>query len=145
MYVLPVSITFVSVATITVALRLFTRIRLVCAPWWDDWFLVLALVSTIFSSIDHLGQRLITDDGLRLLRYSDCWWDLLTCISWSYKVLTLDRGCQRPGEAERVSYLGPISISPQGMHPDTSIIGIWELANDTGSCFGYPFLYTTSP
>ncbi|KAL4740088.1 hypothetical protein BDV11DRAFT_204561 [Aspergillus similis] len=43
MYVLPVSITFVSVATFAVALRLFTRIRLVCAPWWDDWFLVLAL------------------------------------------------------------------------------------------------------
>jgi hypothetical protein len=45
MYVLPVSITFVSVATITVALRLFTRIRLVCASWWDDWFLVLALMT----------------------------------------------------------------------------------------------------
>jgi hypothetical protein len=55
MYVLPVSITFVSVATITVALRLFTRIRLVCASWWDDWFLVLALVSTIFSSINSSG------------------------------------------------------------------------------------------
>ncbi|KAL4755526.1 hypothetical protein BDW72DRAFT_3077 [Aspergillus terricola var. indicus] len=45
MYVLPVSITFVSVATFVVTLRLFTRIRLVCAPWWDDWFLVLALIT----------------------------------------------------------------------------------------------------
>ncbi|KAL6240163.1 hypothetical protein BDW75DRAFT_235984 [Aspergillus navahoensis] len=45
MYVLPVIITFVSVATLAVALRLFTRICLVCAPWWDDWFLVLALLT----------------------------------------------------------------------------------------------------
>ncbi|KAL4996386.1 hypothetical protein BDV10DRAFT_187179 [Aspergillus recurvatus] len=45
MYVLPVTITFVSVATLAVALRLFTRIRLVSAPWWDDWFLVLALLT----------------------------------------------------------------------------------------------------
>lgn len=44
MYVLPVSITFVSVATIVVALRLYTRFRLVHSPWWDDWFLVFALV-----------------------------------------------------------------------------------------------------
>ncbi|KAL4879599.1 hypothetical protein BJY04DRAFT_219940 [Aspergillus karnatakaensis] len=43
MYVLPVSIVFVSVATIVVALRLFTRIRVVSAPGWDDWFLLLAL------------------------------------------------------------------------------------------------------
>ncbi|KAL4779376.1 hypothetical protein BJX76DRAFT_361841 [Aspergillus varians] len=45
MYVLPVSITFVCVATIVVALRLFTRIRLVSAPGWDDWFLLLALLT----------------------------------------------------------------------------------------------------
>ncbi|KAL5041752.1 hypothetical protein BDW71DRAFT_211857 [Aspergillus fruticulosus] len=45
MYVLPVIITFVSVATLAVALRLFTRLRLVCAPWWDDWFLVFALLT----------------------------------------------------------------------------------------------------
>ncbi|KAL4988303.1 hypothetical protein BDW68DRAFT_187335 [Aspergillus falconensis] len=47
MYVLPVIITFVSVATLAVALRLFTRLRLVCAPWWDDWFLVFALKMTM--------------------------------------------------------------------------------------------------
>ncbi|KAL4870790.1 hypothetical protein BDV12DRAFT_44033 [Aspergillus spectabilis] len=45
MYVLPVSITFVCVATILVTLRLFTRIRLVSAPGWDDWFLLLALLT----------------------------------------------------------------------------------------------------
>ncbi|KAL4901369.1 hypothetical protein BDW74DRAFT_86039 [Aspergillus multicolor] len=46
MYVLPVIITFVSVATLAVALRLFTRIRLVSRTlWWDDWFLVLALMT----------------------------------------------------------------------------------------------------
>lgn len=44
MYVLPVSIVFISVATIVVALRLFTRIRLLNSPGWDDWFLLLALV-----------------------------------------------------------------------------------------------------
>ncbi|KAL3430478.1 hypothetical protein BDV09DRAFT_189235 [Aspergillus tetrazonus] len=60
MYVLPVSITFVSVATITVALRLFTRIRLVCAPWWDDWFLVLALLQST-----DVRQRMPTAWGSR--------------------------------------------------------------------------------
>ncbi|KAL4926933.1 uncharacterized protein BDV17DRAFT_293046 [Aspergillus undulatus] len=45
MYVLPVSITFVSVATIVVALRLYTRIRLIRAPGWDDWILLLALMT----------------------------------------------------------------------------------------------------
>ncbi|KAL4980592.1 hypothetical protein BDW66DRAFT_156337 [Aspergillus desertorum] len=45
MRVLPVLITFVPVATLAVALRLFTRIHWVCAPWWDDWFLVLALLT----------------------------------------------------------------------------------------------------
>ncbi|KAL5337307.1 hypothetical protein BJX70DRAFT_248425 [Aspergillus crustosus] len=45
MYFLPVSITFVCVATIVVALRLFTRIRLVAAPGWDDWFLLTALLT----------------------------------------------------------------------------------------------------
>ncbi|KAL2865827.1 uncharacterized protein BJX67DRAFT_382510 [Aspergillus lucknowensis] len=45
MYVLPVSITFVSVSTIVVALRLFTRFRLVYAPGWDDWFLLFALLT----------------------------------------------------------------------------------------------------
>ncbi|KAL4765534.1 uncharacterized protein BDW70DRAFT_168792 [Aspergillus foveolatus] len=60
MYVLPVSITFVSVVTITVALRLFTRIHLVCAPWWDDWFLVLALLQSI-----DVRQRMLTAWGSR--------------------------------------------------------------------------------
>ncbi|KAL2835075.1 hypothetical protein BDW59DRAFT_2855 [Aspergillus cavernicola] len=45
MYVLPVSISLVCVSTIVVALRLFTRIRVVCAPGWDDWFLLLALLT----------------------------------------------------------------------------------------------------
>ncbi|KAL4810147.1 hypothetical protein BDV18DRAFT_156522 [Aspergillus unguis] len=45
MHVLPVGIAFVSVSTIVVALRLFTRIRLVSSPGWDDWFLLLALVT----------------------------------------------------------------------------------------------------
>ncbi|OJJ00107.1 hypothetical protein ASPVEDRAFT_39496 [Aspergillus versicolor CBS 583.65] len=45
MYVLPVSIVFISVATIVVALRLFTRIRLLNSPGWDDWFLLLALIT----------------------------------------------------------------------------------------------------
>ncbi|KAL3482502.1 hypothetical protein BJX99DRAFT_243088 [Aspergillus californicus] len=45
MYVLPVSITLVGVATTVVALRLFTRIRLVYAPGWDDWILLLALIA----------------------------------------------------------------------------------------------------
>ncbi|KAL4921784.1 hypothetical protein BDW62DRAFT_207984 [Aspergillus aurantiobrunneus] len=45
MYVFPVSITFVCVATIAVALRLFTRVKLVRSPGWDDWFLLLALLT----------------------------------------------------------------------------------------------------
>ncbi|KAL4937562.1 hypothetical protein BDV06DRAFT_226830 [Aspergillus oleicola] len=45
MYVLPVAITFVSVATILVALRLYTRLRLIRTPGWDDWFLLLALAT----------------------------------------------------------------------------------------------------
>lgn len=44
MYVLPVSIVFISVATIVVALRLFTRIRLLNSPGWDDWCLLFAMV-----------------------------------------------------------------------------------------------------
>ncbi|KAL2846976.1 hypothetical protein BJY01DRAFT_247033 [Aspergillus pseudoustus] len=43
MYVLPVSISFVGISTVVVALRLYTRIRLVCAPGWDDLFLTLSL------------------------------------------------------------------------------------------------------
>ncbi|KAL4948618.1 hypothetical protein BDW69DRAFT_189096 [Aspergillus filifer] len=45
MYVLPVAITFVSVATVVVALRLYTRLRLIRTPGWDDWFLLLALAT----------------------------------------------------------------------------------------------------
>ncbi|KAL2815473.1 hypothetical protein BJX63DRAFT_442019 [Aspergillus granulosus] len=45
MYVLPVSISFVGVSTIVVALRLYTRLRLVCTPGWDDLFLLLSLHS----------------------------------------------------------------------------------------------------
>ncbi|KAL4960764.1 uncharacterized protein BDV14DRAFT_211525 [Aspergillus stella-maris] len=45
MYVLPVAITFVSVATVVVALRIYTRLRLIRTPGWDDWFLLLALAT----------------------------------------------------------------------------------------------------
>ncbi|KAI9376289.1 hypothetical protein BJX61DRAFT_417835 [Aspergillus egyptiacus] len=45
MYVLPVSITLTCLSTIAVALRLFIRIRLVCAPGWDDWFLLFAQIT----------------------------------------------------------------------------------------------------
>ncbi|KKK12094.1 hypothetical protein AOCH_000035 [Aspergillus ochraceoroseus] len=45
MYVLPVAITFVCVASVAVGLRLFTRIYLVCAPGWDDWILLLAMIT----------------------------------------------------------------------------------------------------
>ncbi|CEL07392.1 hypothetical protein ASPCAL10549 [Aspergillus calidoustus] len=45
MYVLPVSISLVGLSTIVVALRLYTRIRLVCSPGWDDWFLLLSLLT----------------------------------------------------------------------------------------------------
>ncbi|KAL4818112.1 hypothetical protein BDW67DRAFT_190177 [Aspergillus spinulosporus] len=62
MYVLPVSITCVSVATFTVAPRLFTRICLVCAPWWDDWLLVLALrMPMAWGSRRRLSPRLNID------------------------------------------------------------------------------------
>ncbi|KAL3463056.1 hypothetical protein BJX64DRAFT_287791 [Aspergillus heterothallicus] len=45
MYVLPVSISFIGVSTIVVSLRLYTRIRVVYAPGWDDLFLLLSLLA----------------------------------------------------------------------------------------------------
>lgn len=44
MYALPVGIVFLCLATITVALRLYTRLRLVRKPGWDDLLIVVSLV-----------------------------------------------------------------------------------------------------
>ncbi|GAT23928.1 hypothetical protein RIB2604_01710710 [Aspergillus luchuensis] len=47
MYALPVGIVFLCVATITVALRLYTRLRLVRKPGWDDLLIVVSLATDI--------------------------------------------------------------------------------------------------
>ncbi|GFN14950.1 uncharacterized protein AtWU_04750 [Aspergillus tubingensis] len=47
MYALPVGIVFLCLATITVALRLYTRLRLVRKPGWDDLLIVVSLATDI--------------------------------------------------------------------------------------------------
>ncbi|KAL3262299.1 hypothetical protein ABHI18_002887 [Aspergillus niger] len=47
MYALPVGIVFLCLATVTVALRLYTRLRLVRKPGWDDLLIVLSLATDV--------------------------------------------------------------------------------------------------
>ncbi|RAL02894.1 uncharacterized protein BO80DRAFT_402628 [Aspergillus ibericus CBS 121593] len=47
MYALPVGITFLSLASITVALRLYTRVHLVRKPGWDDLLIAVSLATDI--------------------------------------------------------------------------------------------------
>ncbi|SPB47656.1 unnamed protein product [Aspergillus niger] len=47
MYALPVGIVFLCLATVTVALRLYTRLKLVRKPGWDDLLIVLSLATDV--------------------------------------------------------------------------------------------------
>ena len=44
MYALPVGVTFLALASVTVALRLYARLHLVRKPGWDDLLIAVSLV-----------------------------------------------------------------------------------------------------
>ncbi|RAK86881.1 hypothetical protein BO79DRAFT_152005 [Aspergillus costaricaensis CBS 115574] len=58
MYALPVGIVFLCLATITVALRLYTRLRLVRKPGWDDLLIVVSLALWITIPLYNLTLTL---------------------------------------------------------------------------------------
>jgi len=54
--ILAVSITSITLSWICVVARIWTRLRVVYSPGWDDLFVVLALVSISVSSPDRYGS-----------------------------------------------------------------------------------------